>query len=127
MTAYYLAGLFGRQKELAGYAAEIRSWGHTVTSRWLDETPVDMPDPYAAARAVVDRDFEDVRACDTTLLFTQPRGEPQVGGGRFVEFGYAWAIGRTLAVVGPVENVFVGHPDIRRYADWEDFRNSVAP
>lgn len=31
----YLAGRYGRQNELLGYAEELHALGHIVTSRWL--------------------------------------------------------------------------------------------
>lgn len=57
-------------------------------------------------------DLDDVQRSDVVLAFTE---RPEVGyttGGRWVEFGYAIALGITVIVVGPRENIFCHLQDV---------------
>ena len=118
---WYFAGQFSRLKELAGYAAQARGAGLTVTSQWLEQ---DQGLGYAggsdeAGRGFAKRDLEDIAMADGFLFFAE---DPAIGilrGGRHVEFGVALATGKTIEVVGAVENVFHLLPDIMHYHAFE--------
>ena len=106
----YLAAPYPRKDEIAMYAAELRALGFEVTSSWLEEehaptvalheVSVDLSKEYAAA------DLRDVDRADVVISFTEPQGTTHSRGGRHVEFGYAFAKGKSLWIVGPVENIF---------------------
>jgi nucleoside 2-deoxyribosyltransferase len=110
MRSVYLAAQFARRDELRIHAAAIEAAGMTVTSRWLKQlTPLDGLAAHhsdAENKAFADTDLADVARADGVLFFAE---DPLIGiprGGRHVEFGYALALGKEIAVVGPRENVF---------------------
>lgn len=127
--AYYLAGLLSRKDELRRYAEQIAPFGDEVTARWLyrpgdhvrkpGEPRLDYTSP--EPRLWANEDLADVGTCDTFVLFTEERGVPQPGGGRFVEFGYALALGKRLVIIGEVENLFLGMRRVEHFADWASF------
>lgn len=117
MKKFYLAAKFSRIEEMRQLSDELRDvLGWTPSCRWV------YGGEEGLSRAnIALLDLEDVAACDVIILFTHPREEPQPGGGRFVEFGYAMALGKELMVVGPEENVFLSHPDVQLYPTYPDF------
>lgn len=59
------------------------------------------------ARMAALADLEDVRRSDVVLVFTEEAGALGRGrGGRHVEFGFAYAKGKPIAVIGSNENIF---------------------
>lgn len=123
---YYLAGLLSRKDELAGYALQVEEAGDVVTSSWLTREGDHVGAPrldYTSdrARAMATEDLADVERCDVLVLFTEERSVPQRGGGRFIEFGYARALGKRLVIVGDIENLFLGAADVEHYEDWSAF------
>jgi nucleoside 2-deoxyribosyltransferase len=104
----YLAATYGQMDEMRGHADKLRAAGHTVTSRWINGDEDTMSRQAAALM-----DLEDVLNCDVLLAFTLPRGTQHTGGGRNVEFGYAYSQGKHVVTVGPVgEHVFHYLPGI---------------
>ena len=94
----YLAARLSRRDELLTYATDLNARGHVVTARWVthnkdDESTTTVEYQSAQARQWAIEDLEDVRASDLFVHFTDPRGSRQRGGGRFVEHGYALALG----------------------------------
>lgn len=112
MTTIYLASRFSRKRELQGYAHRLDAIGLMVTSRWLGDGAHEwtgVPDheiPPVAQAAFAREDIEDIEKADLFVLFTEPVGQHGTRGGRFVEFGYALALGKRCVVIGPHENVF---------------------
>jgi hypothetical protein len=130
MTSYYLAAAFARQAEIRQRRAELLAALPTaaVTSRWLDETASEAnaldrldTDP-ASVWPHAREDLHDAIRADVVISFTGSGAT----GGRHVEFGYALALGKRLALVGPRENVFHACPVVERYADWEVFLKAEA-
>jgi hypothetical protein len=138
MSRVYLAARYGRREELLHYASELAADGHTVTSRWLlgnqhwdavttaaavalesGETP-----PEAARFAV--EDWADLRTAEVVILFAEPPGA-LLGrrGGRHVEFGMAYALGKRCLVVGGRENVFHLLPGVEHQPTWERARRRL--
>ena len=107
---WYFAGQFSRLEELAGYAAQARAAGLTVTSQWLDQ---DLGLGYAGGSDEVgqmfaQRDLVDIAAADGFLFFAE---DPSTGiprGGRHCEFGVALSTAKTIELIAPCgrENVF---------------------
>jgi hypothetical protein len=119
----YLAARYSRRLELCAYRAEAELLGHQVTSRWLDGLDSDLeatgePLPLVTAQFHAYRDMEDIGLCEAFIAFNEPYGTPVRRGGRFVEYGYALACGKTLYCVGGAENIFYTLPGVRRYATW---------
>lgn len=128
----YLASRYIRRLEMVGHAIELRRMGHTVTSRWLegehqwDGAAVEAAKAYedrgemipAAQRFALD-DVEDITAADTLITFTEkPREFSNQRGGRHVEFGLAYAMGKRIIVVGYQENVFHLLPGVEFAHNW---------
>jgi nucleoside 2-deoxyribosyltransferase len=115
----YLAARYSRRDELRQYKTLLEAEGIEVTSRWLNEKePLDSQmgqhtDEFYVETATID--IEDVEKADLVLFFAE---DPLVGwvrGGRHVEFGYALGIGKSIAVVGPKENVFHYLPQFSKF------------
>ena len=118
----YLAARYGRRDELVKYAHILEAMGYTVTSTWLmtyDGVWADEKDLVWEGHAL--RDLEDIDTADAVISFTHPRGTQTKGGGRHVEFGYGYAKGKKMIVIGPRENVFHHLPGIEFYPDFHAF------
>ena len=109
----YLAARFSRRDELEQEARPVfEAAGWTVISRWHREqtsAPIDgaMANHSAADNAeYAQRDLEDVQACDALVLFTEAPESAWPRGARHVEYGYALALGKSVYLIGPRENVF---------------------
>lgn len=119
----YLAARYSRQQELKKYALELRRVGITVTSYWLEEpSPAnaklsDFSDEENCAMA--EKDLANIREADALVLFTEDPMVPVVRGGRHVELGYAYALGKKVMTVGPRENIFHFLEDMPNFRDWK--------
>lgn len=112
----YLASRYSRRGELKKIASTLRSMGHVVTSRWLETEWVNRPSESSAAPpeyrekyAIID--LEDVKESECVISFTDPPNSSGRGG-RHVEFGYAYGLGKKLIVVGYRENLFHHLPEV---------------
>lgn len=122
VRSVYLSGRFERREEINGYRMELEAAGIEVISSWLtDPEPPELVenapgflDPIWAELAALDRD--EVQRADAFVLFADPLGG--AGGSRHVEFGMALAWGKTLIVVGEVENLFQRLPGVEVYTCW---------
>ena len=132
---YYIAGRYDRREELCGYADELRALGHTVDCRWLlglhqvhqnaEKIDVESHPEHGItldARPFAQDDYEDVKASEAIILFSEPPEAYSKRGGRHVEFGMALAWGKCLIVIGRRENVFHCLPQVERYDSWEVFK-----
>lgn len=103
----YLAGRWQQRSYIATLATDLQSRGFTITSRWLK-----MEHTKLSKQACATVDLEDIDEANILVSFTEL---PDVGyntGGRHVEFGYAYAEGKCLILVGPVENIFHELPGV---------------
>lgn len=141
----YLAGRYSRREELAGYAAELREAGHTVTSRWLDgnhqisrdgkpigddgealiEGNDDSPEAVQMRWDFAAEDLEDIDGADMLIAFTEPPRSDASRGGRHVEMGYAIGTGKIILVVGYRENLFCWLPTMYFARNWTDARSRL--
>lgn len=128
MTApVYLAARYSRREELCGYRQTLRELGFTVTSRWLNGAHQVDDNGLSAEADPTDRmrfareDYEDLKAADLVVAFTEtPRGTNSRGG-RHVELGIAIGLGTPILIVGPRENVFCClEPEVMVVPTWED-------
>src|SRR5713226_6452736 len=114
----YIAARYSRRAEMAAQAGILRAAGHEVTSRWLVEHNVEWTGGHDPQWEEISLgDIEDIDSAEVVISFTHPRGTPVTGGGRHVEFGYAYAKGKKLIIVGPRENVFHHLPGVEFYQD----------
>lgn len=111
----YLAAAWARRAEIEEVAVRLRKLGVEVTSNWLAEEKAQQTgakEKFLRDRAYLD--LNDVARADAIVRFSDPEffdaaeNAPRalVSGARFVEFGYAKALGKTLYVVGGKQNVF---------------------
>lgn len=132
----YLAARFGRRDEMSGYADELIMDGHQVASRWVykeNQLPASFgtwanhdQENTALAKKYAGYDAMDVQSCDACVLFTCEPGEPgSSSGGRHVEFGMAWALGKRCLVVGPPENIFHVLPSVVVVPTWKQARDEM--
>lgn len=107
----YLAARFPRRAELEALVPELEAkTGWKVNARWVFGGEEGL-----SRRDIAHLDLEDVDTSDILILFTEPYGSENPGGGRFVEFGYALACGKVVYVVGEYENVFTHHRKVLVY------------
>lgn len=133
---FYLAARYSKHPEMQGVRDVLRGIGHEVTSRWIDchteitgdhsksfttEILNERPEDCAIVGA---HDLEDIRAADAIVFFSE-EGAPGKGG-RFVEWGYAYALGKRMILVGRRENVFHTLPEIEWYSDWSHLVMAIA-
>lgn len=126
----YLASRFGRQHELRGYRDELVAMGHTVTSRWLDEETqagdTGAEGSVETRRGFAEVDLHDLIAADAVVSFTEAPSAAPARGGRHVEFGVGWALGKVLIVVGHRENVFHCLREVEFAETWDDAKGIIA-
>jgi hypothetical protein len=140
----YLAARYSRHPEMQVYAAEIESFGHSITSRWiwgshqvmLNGEPLgpereamfesDHEAMEQQRREFAGHDWDDLMAADVVISFTErPRTSSTSRGGRHVEFGAALAAGKRCIVVGWRENVFHCLPGVEFYMTWGEAFEAV--
>jgi nucleoside 2-deoxyribosyltransferase len=71
----------------------MHAHGHLVTSRWILDAG-DQPDESEAQK-----DLDDIRDADALVLFAEQFG-PIPGRGKYIELGYALALGLPASIVG---------------------------
>ena len=98
----------GLQDDHDEHAAEENSWRGLATL------------PAEAARLFAQEDLGDVMQCDVLISFTERHDSGYSRGGRHVEFGLAYALGKMLFVVGPRENVFHALEGVRQFSHMND-------
>jgi hypothetical protein len=129
---YYLASTFDRNEEMRKYRdiLEERVPNCEVTSRWIDIHPdivgadklltrQELNINPAAYEDFARHDLQDISNASAIINFTSGRGYGK--GGRHIEFGYAYALGKRMVIVGPRENVFHTLPDVEKYDTFEEF------
>jgi len=115
----YLAAKYTRNPEMREHRALLESYGHDVTSRWIngDHETSDMNSADAEWRRFANEDLADVRAADCMIWFSEPEKiEGRNRGGRHVEFGIALAWGIPIYVVGRKENVFHFMAEVKHFS-----------
>ncbi len=107
----YIAARFKNVVWANEVAVHLRAAGHTVTSRWIEESSAakheTLTDDERRVRA--DADITDLMRANTLVYL--PTGGRH--GGCHVEFGVALASGMDLFVFGARENVFHYLPGVK--------------
>jgi nucleoside 2-deoxyribosyltransferase len=112
----YLSAKYARRVELSSYRDQLRSHDFVVTSRWLGAPEAEISTEQRGCLA--EGDWNDLRAADTVIVFTEPVDSTASRGGRHVEFGLALALDKRTMVVGPRENVFHCLPQVEVFETW---------
>jgi nucleoside 2-deoxyribosyltransferase len=113
----YIAGAWSDRPFLRNVRTALIGHGHHVTASWLD-----IPDDAQGTAVEATADLEDIRACDTFLLFADV---PSTSGGYHVETGYALALGKSIIAVGTKSNLF-HHLIPTWYRTWLDVADVAA-
>ena len=109
----YTASSFENRMNLHPMRERLTEMGHVVTSRWLDERPDIVAEEAAAT------DLEDIRSADALVLWPDT---DNFGPGRFIEFGYALALGLDVYVINaPARGIFFKLPVVRHFENWDKF------
>jgi len=128
----YLAAAYSRREEARQLADELNQLpGITVAARWLSElstTPDGMSRLEFRRRRALE-DLEDVDAADVLVRLTDTLAMAAetvpanlITGSRMFEQGYAWALGKSVIVVGGVQPIFDLLPGMVHAADVEDLK-----
>lgn len=119
----YLAAPFSHRERMNGIQQQVEAKGHEVTSRWHSQEPEGgAPDDQVEYWA--NTDLRDVARAHAIVLFDdQPA--PTVRGGRWVEFGFALALGHKLWLVGRPTNIFTKLPQVRVFPSAHDFLEAL--
>lgn len=111
----YIAARYARRFELRVAALALKLMGHECTSQWLDNGEESKGQQAAALM-----DMDDIDRAECVLFIAEPYGSENRGGGRYWEFGYAYARGKGIIVVQPggkFETVFAALPGITIFHD----------
>lgn len=114
----YIAAKYAKRYELRPIVEQLRAMGHECTSQWIDNG-----EESKGQRAAALMDLQDVDRADMLLMIAEPYRSMNTGGGRWVEFGYAFAKGKRIVLVqqGDVfETVFCALPNIFPVASISD-------
>ena len=129
----YLAARYSRWHELADYAQQLRAYGFTITSQWLEGRSPLSSDGLSEEATLEQRtwfaqqDWDDLMAADSCISFTEPSRSSNTRGGRHVELGAALAAGKRVIVVGHRENVFHCLPQIEFFRTWQECFQALVP
>lgn len=105
----YLCAKFSEQTTMKIWRHILQDNGHEVTSRWLEAVEADLA---TSGLENAELDLADINKADVVLSKTLNRGDMFTGGGRHIEFGYAYAKGKELINVGGYESVFHKLPQV---------------
>ena len=125
MKKVYLAARYSRREELCGYRTDLEKLCFEVTSRWLDgnhqidDAGLSEEGSAAERERFALEDWEDLKAAEICISFTEPPRSFASRGGRHVEFGAALAWGMVVFVVGPAENVFHCLKQVKVFSNWQ--------
>ena len=111
----YLASGYHRRGELQHISRELEDKGFHINARWLTQDHT-LPEarsteaageeiPRVASQFAVD-DYEDIKACNVFILFSERADTRIRRGGSQTELGMAIALGKFVIVIGPRQNVF---------------------
>lgn len=120
----YLAAQYGWRDTLKWYAKQLAALGVEVTSTWLNERKdpkselTELNTRFLKDHAIVD--VVDIKRADAIVLFTVKPTDTTKRGGRHVEFGIAYALGKELIICGPYENIFHYLPEVKQFDNFGD-------
>jgi len=110
----YVAAWYSERARAKAAARELERAGYVITSPWIDGG-TDTAQGYELMKAAIE-DLNGVVQADYLMLLALPFGTQYSGGGRWVEFGYALALGKRMVVIGSHETIFCHLPQVRVYS-----------
>lgn len=106
MRLYVAHNFAARERLRALIVPRLEAAGHVVTSRWITDDTNQMSPEWAQ------KDLADVRAADALLIYLDNAGDTP-GRGKWVEMGYALALGLPVFAIGcDARNIFALHPSV---------------
>ena len=117
----YLAAKYSQMKEMQEVAKKLILAGHEITSQWVWGKEGTVEQPEAAHM-----DVDDVLRAECVLLFTQPYGTSNKGGGRHFEFGLGYGSGKICCFIGEKETIFQHLSDALQYKSLDEFIDTFA-
>lgn len=106
----YLAAKYDRRFQLREIRDKLVAEGIEVTAQWIDNAEESKGMAEAAQM-----DLDDIDRADTVVFFGLPKGSENTGGGRWFEFGYAYAKGKPCMAIlheSGHESVFSALPSV---------------
>jgi len=123
---YYFAALLSRQAEMRCCRREIELLDHSVTSSWVNVNLSSFGESADATRAAIaGESLDEIRSADVIILFAEPRGSANIGGGRHFEAGLGLGLGKKVVVIGHREHVYCCVPGVDFYNSWDEFLESI--
>jgi hypothetical protein len=127
----YLAAQYERIEEMRVIRDILVEGGHTVTSRWIDQTAgqeealgqVELTAEPQRGRNYALIDIDDILTADWVVVFTSGNGGGR--GGYHTELGYALGVQKKVIVVGPRENVFHTLPRVSWFMNPRSFMEKM--
>lgn len=114
---FYLAARYRRREELALYARQLKTYGHRILARWLNGHHERSGATIKDFIKWANEDLSDIQKCSMFVIFLGANRR----GGMHVEYGYALALGKRIAIIGRPNGVFHYLPGIAVYRSWYDF------
>ena len=114
----YLAHNFIAKGWLSGMIVpKLEAIGIEVTSRWITRDVGEPPYSSELQKTESQWDVEDIERADVLVLFTDQVGH-NPGRGKYVEFGFALGLNKTIVLCGREENcVFYHLPGLIKVLD----------
>jgi len=110
----YIAAKYARRYELRSLVEKLKEIGHEVTSQWIYDS-----EPEKSIKEAAERDINDVLAAECLVFIGEPQASENRGGGRWFEFGFAYAKEkRCIAVLsmdpskGGHDHLPIGHESV---------------
>lgn len=130
MTTVYLASRSEDRNHIQQIAKQLRKRGIVVTSGWLRYggmayQHLNKMSEADAWRLVATNDLSDLDAADLVAVFSPPKALKVGTGGRHIEFGYAYGIGKPIVLVGKPGTVFHHLPGIHHVEKEKDLVNFI--
>jgi nucleoside 2-deoxyribosyltransferase len=100
----YIAAKYNLRFELKLLAIELEKLGHEITSQWIFGG-----EEHKGIREAALMDVEDVMRADCLVFIGQPQASENRGGGRWFEFGLAYALKKRCIAVLDMDPTIGGH------------------
>ena len=130
----YLASRYSRIDEMGGYAKDLESMGHRVTSRWIrgehrwsseaQEVEAATSQMPIEGKRFAEDDIGDLYRSDLLIQFTDAPYTSSRGG-KHVELGIALGLGIDVVAVGVRENVFHCLDEVKMFENWAKAREFI--
>ena len=120
----YVAAQYSWRDQVKAYAKQLEDAGFEITSTWLRERKgsgielTELSNRFLREHAA--NDLRDIEAADMVVFFSVGPTELTKRGGRHVEFGLAYAMGKKIVVCGPKENIFHYLDEIVQFNTFDD-------